>query len=131
MNFKTLELTKKPNQFLVAPEGYCEKAKPHLASKVYEVSVEDLHAAFRAMVARQPRTTLLDDRSDGGRWVQKSKLIGFPDFIDVQLLSMAQKQSTLLIYSRSKYGHKDFDVNKNRITLWLGELDQELAKASN
>jgi uncharacterized protein (DUF1499 family) len=131
VDFKTLELTRKPNQFLVAPDGYCQKAKPHLESKVYEVPVETLHAAFRAVAERQPRTEVIEKRDDGARLVQKSKLIGFPDYIDVQFLSMAATQSTLLIYSRSKYGRSDLGVNKKRIVAWLAELDAELAKATN
>jgi len=127
VDFKTLKLTDKPNQFLVAPDGYCENAKPHMEAKVYEVSVETLHAAFVAVASRQPRTKVLEERSDGGKFVQKSKLIGFPDFIDVQFLSMAAKQSTLLIYSRSKYGRSDLGVNEKRIKAWLAELDTELA----
>ena len=128
MDFKTLKLTRKPNQFLVAPEGYCQNATPHLESRVYEVSVETLHEAFRNMAKRQPRTSVVAERSDGGRFVQKSKIIGFPDLIDVQFLSMAAKQSTLLIYSRSKYGYRDFGVNKKRVLEWLSDLDAELAK---
>ena len=131
MDFKTLKLTPKPNQFLVAPDGYCQNAKPHQMSKVYEVAVEVLHEAFRNVATRQPRVTMTDDRSDGVQFVQKSKLIGFPDFIDAQFLSMAAKQSTLVIYSRSKYGRSDFGVNANRIRAWLAELDSELAKASD
>jgi uncharacterized protein (DUF1499 family) len=131
VDFKALKLTKKPNQFLVAPDGYCQNAKPHLESKVYEVSVEALHDAFRNVVKRQPRTTVVEERSDGARFVQKSKLIGFPDFIDVQFLSMAAKQSTLLIYSRSKYGRSDFGVNAKRIREWLAELDSELANQAD
>ena len=131
MDFKTLKLTRKPNQFLVAPEGYCQNAKPHLESKVYEVAVEVLHEAFRNVAISQPRVTVTETRSDGLQFVQKSKLIGFPDFIDVQFLSMATRQSTLLIYSRSKYGRSDLGVNAKRIRAWLAELDVELAKVSN
>jgi uncharacterized protein (DUF1499 family) len=131
VDFKTLKLTPKPNQFLVAPDGYCQNAKPHLESKVYEVAVEVLHEAFRKVATGQPRVTVTEERSDGVQFVQKSKLIGFPDFIDVQFLSMAAKQSTLLIYSRSKYGRSDLGVNAKRIGLWLAELDAELAKVSN
>jgi uncharacterized protein (DUF1499 family) len=127
VDFKTLKLTRKPNQFLVAPDGYCQNAKPHLESKVYEVAVEVLHEALRKVAASQPRVTVTEERSDGLQFVQKSKLIGFPDFIDVQFLSMAAKQSTLLIYSRSKYGRSDFGVNAKRIRTWLAELDAELA----
>ena len=131
MDFKTLKLTRKPNQFLVAPDGYCQNAKPHLESKVYEVSVETLHDAFRNMAKRQSRTTVVTERSDGERFVQKSRIIGFPDFVDVQFLSMAAKQSTLMIYSRSKYGYRDFGVNKKRVLEWLTELDAELARVSD
>ena len=127
MDFKNLKLTWKPNQVLVAPTGYCQNATPHLESKVYEVSVETLHDAFRAMVKRQPRTSVIEERSDGARFVQRSRLMRFPDFVDVQFLSMAARQSTLLLYSRSKYGVRDFGVNEARVRTWLAELDAELA----
>lgn len=131
MDFKTLKLTRKPNQFLVAPDGYCQNATPHLESKVYEVPVETLHDAFRAMIKRQPRTSVLEERSDGARFVQRSKIIRFPDFVDVQFLSMAAGQSTLLLYSRSKYGVRDFGVNEDRVRTWLADLDAELARRAD
>ena len=128
MDFKTLKLTRKPNQFLVAPEGDCENATPHQTSKVYDVPVQALHDAFRNVPKRQPRVEVLEERVDGARFVQRSKLMKFPDFIDVQFLAMEDDKSTLLIYSRSKYGRSDLGVNKKRITEWLAELDSELSK---
>lgn len=131
IKFKTLKLKRKPNQYLVAPEGLCEIAKPHRSSPVYKVSAEKLQQAWEEMIAGQQRTAL--QKSDAGEmtfeYVQRSKLMRFPDYITVQFIDLPdQSSSTLAIYSRSRYGYRDFGVNRNRIENWLHLLENYVQK---
>ena len=57
------------------------------------------------------------------RFLQHTRLMRFPDTIDVEVFPAASNQSTLAIYSRSLIGRKDFGVNRARITRWLAALD--------
>ncbi|MDP6831095.1 MAG: hypothetical protein QF512_09010 [Alphaproteobacteria bacterium] len=54
VDFATLELSPKPNQFLVCPPGYCA-AKPHMLSPTFKGSADDLRQRWMKMLAAQPR----------------------------------------------------------------------------
>jgi len=54
--------------------------------------------------------------------VQHTRLMRFPDTIDLEVFPAGEGQSTLAIYSRSLIGRKDFGVNRARITRWLAAL---------
>ncbi len=125
INFSSLKLTRKPNQYLVAPEEFCQKAKPHKTPPVYNASAEELFQAWEKMIAEQPRTTLIKSDNAGliFEYVQRTALMRFPDFITVQFLNIpGQNKATLAIYSRSKFGYRDFGVNRKRIENWLHQL---------
>lgn len=124
MDFQTLRLTAKPNQYLVAPEGLCATAKPHLAAPEFAVSPAALRAMFRDVALAQPRVVQTggDDATLTDTYVQRSALLGFPDTITAQFLAAGPGRSSLAIYSRSRYGYSDLGVNKARIDAWLREL---------
>ena len=52
------------------------------------------------------------------RYLQRSRLMSFPDTIDVRFIAIDNDRSTLAIYSRSQIGRSDFGVNLERIRLW-------------
>ncbi|MEM0922633.1 MAG: DUF1499 domain-containing protein [Pseudomonadota bacterium] len=54
-------------------------------------------------------------------FVQRSKLVGFPDFLTVKSVPVAGGAS-LVVYSRSQYGYSDLGVNKARVEDWLSKL---------
>jgi uncharacterized protein (DUF1499 family) len=123
VDFKVLELSAKPNQFLVCPEDYCQ-AKPNMISPVFAVSALALKDRWMTMLADQPRITAGsgDDDTLQYNFVQRSALMRFPDSITVRFIALDDSQSTLAIYSRSHYGRRDFGVNKARVQAWLAAL---------
>lgn len=129
LDFVLLVLTEKPNQYLVCPQDYCQKAAAHREAPVYDVPAQKLRDAWMSVVADQPRTEQLeaDDDALGYEFVQRSLIFRFPDFVSVKFLPLGADQSTLAIYSRSKYGHSDLGVNKKRINNWLDLLGAELS----
>ncbi|MBT4687691.1 MAG: DUF1499 domain-containing protein [Rhodospirillaceae bacterium] len=124
VDFKTLQLTPKPNQFLVCPEGHCQ-AKPHMISPVFAISAIALKDRWMTMLADQPRITAGAKDGPGLQYdfVQRSKLMRFPDSITVRFIPLDESRSTLAIYSRSHYGRSDFGVNEARIQVWLAALE--------
>jgi len=76
----------------------------------------------------EPRTTLLaeDRKARQLSLVQKSKTFRFPDFITAEAVPQAGGETALAIYSRAKYGIRDFGVNRARIERWLAALKREL-----
>ncbi len=124
MDFQTLRLTAKPNQYLVAPAGLCAQAKPHLAAPEFAIAPAALRAAFRNVALAQPRVvqTGADEATLTDTYVQRSAFLGFPDTITVRFLTAGTGRSSLAIYSRSRYGYSDLGVNKARIDAWLRDL---------
>ena len=130
-DFATLTLTWRPNQYLVLPTGYVAKAKPHAESPVLARSPEEVLEAMKRIALAEPRTELLaEDR--GARQlslVQRSKTFRFPDYITIEAVALAPGQTALAIYSRAKYGIRDFGVNRARVERWLAALAGRLGTA--
>ncbi|MEQ9518126.1 MAG: DUF1499 domain-containing protein [Parvibaculum sp.] len=126
MNFKTLKLTHKPNQYLVAPDGLCENAKPHRISPVFPMDAQTLEDNFADIALGEPR--VVRKASDEGQrdFVQRSALMRFPDTITFEAIDLGDGKSTCAIYSRSAIGHSDLGVNKKRIDAWLKKLEATL-----
>jgi len=84
--------------------------------------------ALKRVALAEPRTSLLaEDRAARQlSLVQKSKTFRFPDFIAVEAVPLAGGKTALAIYSRAKYGIRDFGVNRARIERWLAALAREL-----
>lgn len=111
-----------PNTALAGPAGYVPA--PDVTTPVYAMPADALYAAVVAMAARQRRTFLLaryDDQRQA-HFVARSAVLGFPDLIAVQAVPAGPGRSTLVIWSRSVYGHYDFGVNRRRVQSWLAAL---------
>lgn len=122
VDFETLQRRSSPNDALACPAGLCA-AKADFDPGVYPGSDEELRRRFTAFVLAQPRVAPLY-RSDApgrpmqDRYLQRSRLMSFPDTIDVRFIAIDNDRSTLAIYSRSQIGRSDFGVNLERIRLW-------------
>ena len=124
--FETMRLGWRPNQFLMAPSGLCRHSKPHTLSPTYDVPRTRLRIAFMAIVERQPRIELVDQTEDAAHLIQRSRTFGFPDIIDVRFMKLGEERSTVAMYSRARYGIRDFGVNRARVRNWLDQLHIEL-----
>lgn len=129
IDFVTLELSSKPNQYLVLPKGEFQ-SEPHQISPVLDINVDELIEQFKAVAESQDKVELIRTSQDGYQldYVQRTPFMGYPDTITVRFYSQDSDTSTLAIYSRSAYGHSDLGANAERITEWLEALDQSLQK---
>ncbi len=128
IDFAALTLTWRPNQFLVLPQGFTARATPHAASPVFTKTPDEVLDALKRVALSEPRTTLLADTRAARQlsFVQRSKTFRFPDFIDAEAIPLAGGQTALAVYSRAKYGIRDFGVNRARVERWLAALRREL-----
>lgn len=109
--------TGKPNNFRVSPTG---EGKAH-RSPVFDMSPSDLMTKFQKMALAQPDTILLGERDGFATYVQRTKLVQFPDYISVKAVAV-EGGSALHIYSRSRFGYSDRGVNRKRALSWLEKL---------
>jgi len=113
-----------PNDALVCPAGRCPNAKSDWESKTYSRPPTELLARLKTIALAEPDTRELPGApNNGARFLQHTRVMHFPDTIDVEVFPAGDDQSMLAIYSRSLIGRKDFGVNRARITRWLAALD--------
>jgi uncharacterized protein (DUF1499 family) len=126
ISFETLQRRSTPNDALGCPAELCS-AKSDIVPRLFSVSASDLQLAFSKVIASEERVTQVDvnERDRTERYIQRSRLVGFPDTIVVRFLERPQGRSTLALYSRSQLGRGDLGVNRARIERWLEKLAKE------
>jgi uncharacterized protein (DUF1499 family) len=119
----TAERSGSPNDWLVAPKG-ATVAVPDRAARVHALPPRELMRRFDAVATSAPRTRLVARSPDGlgATYVQRSRLFGFPDYISVRAIEVPGG-SALIAWSRARFGHGDFGVNRARLEAWLAEVD--------
>ncbi|HIP24091.1 MAG TPA: DUF1499 domain-containing protein [Rhodobacteraceae bacterium] len=80
--------------------------------------------AFNDYVLTQPNTLAIAESADGlwTTYVQRTPVMKMPDYITVKFIDLEESKSTLVVYSRSRFGYGDMGVNKARVDLWLQSL---------
>jgi len=123
LNVAHIKWPASPNTALAAPAGWTPK--PDIVTPVYPVPADRLLAAIGRVAGARPRTFLAAAYREGRQlhWVVRSAVFNFPDLVTAQAMSHDPAGSTLLLYSRSVYGYGDFQVNRQRLTVWLAALD--------
>jgi len=117
-----------PNSYRMVPviEGYEPVTQERIdrESPIYDANPALISQAFDEFVLRQPRTERIAGTPETGwmTYVQQSEVMRFPDYISVLFLDLGNGQSTVAIFSRSRYGHSDLGVNANRVERWLSSL---------
>jgi uncharacterized protein (DUF1499 family) len=131
VDFATLQRAPTPNQYLLCPTDLCTTQTDGVAP-VFDLSAEQLQAAWEQMIAEQPRVELLrrDITNVQIDYVQRTRLLRFPDLVTVRFIPIDDTHATLAIYSRSIYGKGDLGVNHARIDDWLAKLKARIEGGS-
>jgi hypothetical protein len=128
VDFASLRRHSSGNDALICPPGLCGEAEPDGDAKVYDVAMDQLLERLKTIALAEPNTELLDcgvGCERVARLVQCTRIMRFPDTIDVAVYAAGKNKSTLAVYSRSLVGRRDFGVNRARIARWLAELDRQ------
>ena len=112
--------TGKPNDFLMAEGGDQPPA-------VFGADVATVAAALDAVVAAEPATFVMAGGAPDGfvTYVQRSKLMGFPDMISITLQSV-EEGTVMHAYARARDGHSDLGVNAKRVMRWVAAIEARL-----
>jgi hypothetical protein len=125
IDFETYRRGRRPNEALACPPGFCANGAPDFDPGVFDIPDNELRRRFTAFVLAQPDVVPVY-RSDApgrpmqDRYVQRSRLMRYPDTINVRFIALGNTTSTLAIHSRSQIGYGDMGVNLARIRLWTG-----------
>lgn len=123
VDLATLERRPAPNDALACPPGLCA-ARIDIAPPHWPMPAAELRRAFATALADEPRTERVaaDDATMTDRWVQRTRLMRFPDTIVARFVDLPEGGSTVILYSRSQLGSDDLGVNRARIERWLRRL---------
>lgn len=123
VTFDDIKVPSSPNFYLVCPDNYCDK-QAHDPSPIFKLSLTELDSRWQTMITQQPRISIIRENSATHEYtyVQRTKWLRFPDYIDVKLIEIDKQHSSLIIFSRSKYGYSDLGVNQRRVKSWLATL---------
>ena len=126
VSFETLKRRSSPNDALACPPNICT-AKSDVIPPIFALSAPELAKVFAKVVASEPSVeqVALDDGGLTQRYVQRTKIMRFPDTIVVRFIDLGDGRSTIALYSRSQLGESDFGVNRARIERWLEKLSKE------
>jgi uncharacterized protein (DUF1499 family) len=128
IDFATLQRGPDANQYLLCPKGMCS-AQTDGEAPVFDIPIEQLQVAWDGMLAEQPRLQVLrrDVTNRQIDYVQRTRLLRFPDLITVRFVPIDDTHSTLAIYSRSVWGKGDMGVNRKRVEEWLARLQAKVS----
>jgi Protein of unknown function (DUF1499) len=122
-DFATLVPPDSPNWFLVCPVDHCLNSKPSMMSPDFPFGAEKLKLYFKDIFQENHNIRILSETETTFELVVRTKWIGWPDHVSIQILPVSTSGSTVAIYSRSNYGKSDFDANQSRIDGWLHQLE--------
>ena len=128
MDMTRIERPATPNTFLAGPADL--RPAPDAVVEPWPLPAPGLFAAAQAVIGRQPGVFVagvFPDRLQA-HYVVRSALLNYPDLVTVQALPAGETGATLVIWSRSVYGRRDFGVNKKRTEAWLAVLRQPVPR---
>ncbi len=91
---------------------------------VFHMPTQDLFKLVGGFILSQKRVHLLAENTNTfeATYVQRSLLMGYPDYISIKITAVNANQSRLEVFSRSRFGHSDLGVNKRRIDQWISAI---------
>ncbi|MEM7528182.1 MAG: DUF1499 domain-containing protein [Pseudomonadota bacterium] len=110
--------TGQPNDYLVGPEDSTAAQRDRDLTGAPPTPL----ARFDRVAQQSPRVDVVAGSVDEGfiTYVQRSALMGFPDYISVIAVAGPAGPS-IVVWSRSRYGYSDLGVNASRVEEWLAE----------
>lgn len=134
VNFTTVEATAKDESYLACPDPFCPGAEADEQTPTYALPVSELRDRVIAFVDRSPglKTQRIDlpnlqfdfvaYNAGGLSYFRKT----IPDVVTVRFYDIGPNRSTLAIYSRTLIGTADKDEHRERVRLWLRQLEDAL-----
>jgi uncharacterized protein (DUF1499 family) len=122
VNFATLERRGTPNDCLVCPKDFCPRAAPDFEPPVFPLPAERLRAVASRSILEEPDTELVHSDAGQDRYLARTRILRFPDTVDVKVLGLDEKRSTLALYSRSRIGRSDLGTNARRMKRWIARI---------
>ncbi|MEL6890943.1 MAG: DUF1499 domain-containing protein [Actinomycetota bacterium] len=120
----------RPNSFRIGPEHGAHGAtvEPDEVAPTFPVAVDDLAAAFDSVATGEPSVEVVAGSATDGHvtYVQRSKTMGYPDYVSVRFIDLGDGTSTVSAFSRARFGYSDMGVNHQRLDRWMSGVGDRL-----
>jgi uncharacterized protein (DUF1499 family) len=126
LDFARFRKISRPNQFLALPAQLKSAQVPDAIVRTFTASVDQVRDAWLEVVRGQARVSDVRQLEGQIEAMQRTPLVGFPDWITAQPVDMGNGKASICIFSRSKFGYRDFGVNKKRVMAWIELLATKL-----
>lgn len=130
LDFARFRKIDRPNQFLALPSNYTSVQRPDATVRTFAANIDQVRDAWLEILRGEPRVSGIRQSDGQIEAVQRTPLVGFPDWITAQPIDIGNGQSSICVFSRSKFGIRDFGVNEKRGLAWLAQLAAKLPVAS-
>lgn len=120
----TFKRSRKPNNYLVAPEGYCSESQADAVAPIIVKTPAELFQAVEALAVERSNWTVKhsDEATGQIHIVATTRLMRFKDDVFINILPAGTGGSSLAVYSRSRVGHSDMGKNRSRVSGILSDL---------
>ena len=123
-DLKTFKRSRKPNNYLVAPDEYCGESEPDAFAPVFTKTPAELFQAVESLAADRSSWAVKHSDASTGQIpiVATTRLLRFKDDVFVKVLPAGTGGSSFAVYSGSRLGHSDLGKNRSRVTEMLDAL---------
>ena len=130
-SLKSVERPAKPNTAYFVPYGVDTVSGPDAASPVFDVPADTLFATAIELWSGLTRVELVtrDDANRRAHFIAKTALMRFKDDISLEVVDLADGQSSVILYSASRVGYSDLGTNRKRVEQWLELLKERVERA--
>ncbi len=126
LDFARFKKVRKPNQCLALPAGFKSAEPADLQSGIFKATLQEVSDAWLEIVRGEARVSGIRQSDGQIEAIQRTALVGFPDWITAMPVDLGEGKASICVFSRSKYGIRDFGVNEQRVRQWLGLLSAKL-----
>jgi uncharacterized protein (DUF1499 family) len=126
LDFARFKKINRPNQFLALPASFTSAQRADATVGTYNASIDQVRDAWLEILRAAPRVSGIRQSDGQIEAIQRSALVGFPDWITAQPIDLGNGQASICVFSRSKVGRSDFGVNEKRCLEWLALLASKL-----
>jgi uncharacterized protein (DUF1499 family) len=126
LDFARFKKIGRPNQFLALPANFASAQKPDATVGIFNATTDQVRDAWLEIVRGEPRVSDIRQLEGQIEAVQRTPLVGFPDWITAQPIDLGNGQASICVFSRSKFGYRDLGVNQKRGLAWLAQLAAKL-----
>ena len=127
LDFARFRKINRPNQFLALPASFISIQRADATVGTFNASLDQMRDAWLEILRGEPRVSGIRQSDGQIEAIQRTALVGFPDWITAQPIDLGQGQASICVFSRSKFGIRDMGVNEKRGLNWLAQLAAKLS----